>query len=181
MNKINMRVICLFILSILCISSLTSAAENAPAPGNDPLAVDTKTPKWQMSIIAGGFSKHLTTKYEPDGGYTEHHSNLGLEIGQAGPGWVFSVQTTWLKDSHDENSFLGVGAFGYRAILPYTVSIYGGIGAGYAETSYYNGLIALPFAELGWWRISAQGSYLPELSNADSGIAVQFKVRLFEW
>jgi len=54
-------------------------------------------------------------------------------------------------------------------------------GAGYAETSYYNGLIALPFAELGWWRISAQGSYLPELSNADSGIALQLKFRIFEW
>ena len=176
-----MRVTFLFISSILCMSSLTSTAEASPAPGNHPLAADKKVPKWQMSIIAGGVSKHLTTKYEPEGGYTEQHSNLGLEIGQAGPGWVFSAQATWLKDSHDENSFLGVGAFGYRAILPYTFSIYGGIGAGYAETSYYNGLIALPFAELGWWRISAQGSYLPELPNADSGIALQFKFRILEW
>jgi len=176
-----MRVTFLLISSILCISSLASAVEDAPAPSDTPLATDKKASKWQMSIIAGGFSKHLTTKYEPEGGYTEQHSNLGLEIGQAGPGWVFSAQATWLKDSHGENSFLGVGAFGYRAFLPYDFSIYGGVGAGYVETSYYNGPIALPFVELGWWRISAQGSYLPELSNADSGLALQFKFRIFEW
>jgi len=162
-------------------SSLTSIAEVSPAPGNHPPAADKKVPKWQLSIIAGGFSTHLTTKYEPEGGYTEQHSNLGLEIGQAGAGWVFSAQATWFKDSHDENSFLGVGAFGYRAMLPYTFSIYGGVGAGYAETSYYNGLIALPYIELGWWRISAQGSYLPELPDADSGIALQFKFIILDW
>jgi hypothetical protein len=178
---IKMRVTFLFILSILWMSSHTSSAEDAPAPDNDPLSADANAPRWRMSIIAGGFSKHLTTQYEPEGGYTEQHSNRGLEIGQAGPGWVFSAQATWFNDSHDEISFLGVGAFGYRAVLPYTFSIYGGIGAGYAGTSYYNGLIALPFAELGWWRISAQGSYLPELSNSDSGIAVQFKARIFDW
>lgn len=136
---------------------------------------------WQLAIIAGGFSKHLTTKYEPVDGYTEQHSNLGLELSQAGPGWVFSAQATWFKDSHDENSFLGVGAFGYRSVLPYQFFIYGGIGAGYAETSYYSGAIAMPFAELGWWHISAQGSYLPEVPNADSGIAIQLKFKIIEW
>ena len=140
-----------------------------------------KEPRWQLSIIAGGFSTHLTTEYEPANGYTEQHSNLGLEIGQAGPGWVASAQATRFNDSHDQNSFLGIGAFGYRAIFPYTFFIYGGIGVGYVETSYYSGAIIMPFGELGWWRISAQGSYLPELSNADSGIAVQFKFRILEW
>jgi len=65
--------------------------------------------------------------------------------------------------------------------MPYQFFIYAGIGAGYAETSYYSGVIALPYAELGWWRISAQGSYLPEVPDADSGIAVQFKFKIIEW
>ena len=167
------------------ISAVATANELEPNTStlnqSDILVVKTKEPRWQVSVIAGGFSKHLTTKYEPEGGYTEQHLNLGLEIGQAGPGWVASAQATRFNDSHDENSFLAIGAFGYRVALPYTFFIYGGVGAGYAETSYYSGAIIMPFGELGWWRISAQGSYLPELSNADSGIAIQFKFRILEW
>ena len=144
-------------------------------------ALDKKSPSLQLFIIAGGFSKHLTTKYEPQKGYTDQHSNIGLEISQTGPGWVFSAQTTFFKDSHNEDSFLGVGGFGYRLLLPYQFLIYGGIGAGYVKTSYYNGIIALPYIELGWWRISVEGSYLPEFKNTDSGIALQFKFKIFEW
>jgi len=175
----------LAVVIITCLVSITAGAVAAGTDGStanrNGLAPVEEGDRWQLSIIAGGFSKHLTTKYEPADGYTEQHSNLGLELGQAGPGWVFSAQATWFNDSHDERSFLGVGAFGYRALLPYRFFIYGGIGAGYAETSYYAGLVALPFAEFGWWRISAQGSYLPEVPNADSGIAVQLKVRIFDW
>jgi len=145
------------------------------------LEVIEKEPNWQLSIVAGGFSTHLTTKYEPANGYTEQHSNLGLEIGQAGPGWIASVQATRFTDSHDENSFMGIGTYGYKANLPHQFFIYGGVGVGYAETSYYSGAIIMPFGELGWWRISAQGSYLPELPNADSGIAIQFKFKILDW
>ena len=148
---------------------------------NDTQVVKEKQVKWALSIIAGSVSKHLSHKYEPAGGYTEQHSSLGVEIGQIGPGWIASIQTTWFNDSHDEDSFMGIGAYGYKANLPHQFFIYGGLGAGYIETSYYSGAIIMPFAELGWWRISAQGSYLPELSNADSGIAVQFKFRIYEW
>jgi hypothetical protein len=154
---------------------------DSPVDLNNSPIIEEDNTSWQLSIIAGGFSKHLTTKYEPADGYTEQHSNLGLELGQAGPGWVLSAQATWFTDSHDENSFLAVGAFGYRAVMPYQFFIYGGIGVGYTETSYYSGVIALPYAELGWWRISAQGSYLPEVPDADSGIAVQFKFKIAEW
>ena len=143
--------------------------------------VGEKKIKWQLSLIAGGASKHLSHKYEPENGYTEQHSNLGVEIGQVGPGWVASIQATRFNDSHDENSFMGIGAYGYKADLPYQLFIYGGIGVGYAETSYYSGAIIMPFAEVGWWRISAQGSYLPELPDADSGIAVQFKFKILGW
>lgn len=163
------------------LATMADDAQDLNIDQNNPVSIDAMEPKWQVSVIAGGFSKHLTRKYEPDDGYTEQHSNLGFEIGQAGPGWVFSAQSTWFHDSHNKNSYLGVGAFGYRWILPHTISIYGGIGAGYARTSYYNGAIVLPFAELGWWRISAQGSYLPKVPNADSGVALQLKFRAFEW
>lgn len=175
------------ILITSVVLSSTLAAEEAPVmdqpkrdnPGSSLSKSDQAG--WQLSIIAGGLSKHLTTKYEPAKGYTETHSNLGLEIGQAGPGWVVSAQATWFKDSHDENSFMGIGAYGYKASLPYHFFIYGGIGAGYVDTSYYAGAVVMPFVELGWWRISAQGSYLPELSDMDSGLAVQFKVKLLDW
>lgn len=150
-------------------------------PDTESAQVSEAEPDWTLSIIAGGFSKHLTTTYEPANGYTERHSNLGVEIGQAGPGWVASAQATWFKDSHNEDSFLGVGAFGYRLNLPHRFFVYGGLGAGYAETSYYAGLLVMPFAELGWWRISAQGSYLPKVPDADSGLAAQLKFRIFEW
>ena len=176
-----MRVTFLFIPVLIGIFLHPSVAEEIPTSTSTVLSKKENVPQWQLSIIAGGLSTHLTTTYEPEGGYTEEHSNLGFEIGQAGPGWVFSAQATWLKDSHNVNSFLGVGAFGYRATLPYKLSLYGGLGTGYVETSYYKGFIALPFAELGWWRVSAQGSYLPELSNADSGIAIQFKFRILDW
>ena len=176
-----MRITFLLISFIICVLPLASTAKEPLVSDEKSSALDEKTPSWQVSIIAGGFSKHLTDKYEPEEGYTEQHSNLGLEISQAGPGWVFSAQATYFKDSHDENSFLGVGAFGYRATLPYQFFIYGGIGAGYVRTSYYNGVIALPYVELGWWRISVEGSYLPEFKNTDSGIALQFKFKVFEW
>ena len=77
---------------------------------NETMKVIEKEPNWQLSIIAGGFSTHLTTKYEPDNGYTEQHSSLGVEIGQTGPGWVASIQATRFNDSHGENSFMGIGS-----------------------------------------------------------------------
>jgi hypothetical protein len=140
-----------------------------------------KESKWQLSVVAGGISKHLTTEYEPSEGYTERHRLLGLDISQAGPGWVFSAQAFYFNDSHDEDSFIGAGAFGYRVILPLQFFVYGGLGLGYADTSYYSGALALPLIEIGWWRISAQGTYLPKLPDADSGIGVQFKFKVFEW
>ena len=171
----------LSILTITLLTSLISAAEEPPSNQSNILVVEKKEPGWQLSIIAGGLSKHLTSEYEPINGYTEQHSNLGLEVGQVGPGWVASLQVTRFNDSHDENSFMGIGAYGYKAVLPYQFFIYGGIGAGYLETSYYSGAIIMPYGELGWWRVSVQGSYLPEFSDSDSGIAVQFKFRIFEW
>ena len=176
-----------FIILISLVSTIAFAQEAEPQTNSfDNIQGATqidegKELKWQLSLIAGGVSKHLSQKYEPENGYTEQHSNLGVEIGQVGPGWVTSIQATRFNDSHDENSFMGIGAYGYKADLPYQLFIYGGIGVGYAETSYYSGAIIMPFAELGWWRISAQGSYLPELPDADSGIAVQFKFKILEW
>lgn len=178
---------CRFIIFICLLSSVVLGQEaeiqtnSSNVVEDDIQVVKEKEVKWAASIIAGGVSKHLSHKYEPAGGYMEQHSNLGVEIGQIGPGWIASIQATWFNDSHDEDSFMGIGAYGYKANLPYQFFIYGGLGVGYIETSYYSGAIIMPFAELGWWRISAQGSYLPELSNADSGIAVQFKCRIYEW
>ena len=146
-----------------------------------PVVIEDQKPAWQVSVVAGGISHHLTTEYAPPEGYTEQHRVLGLEVAQAGPGWVFSAQAFHFNDSHDESSHLAAGAFGYRGMLPYQFFMYGGVGVGYIETSYYSGAIALPLFELGWWRISAQGTYLPKLPEADSGLAVQFKFKVLEW
>lgn len=144
-------------------------------------AADAQEPEWQLSVVAGGISKHLTSEYEPREGYTEQHSTFGLEFGQAGPGWIFASQALSFDDSYNESSLLGFVSFGYRTVLPCKFSLYGGVGAGVVDTSYYSGIVAVPLVELGWWRISAQGSYLPKLPDADSVIAAQFKFRVIEW
>lgn len=138
-------------------------------------------PTWQLAIVTGGLSKHLTHKYEPQSGYNEWHQNIGIEIGQYGPGWTGSAQATYFVDSHRTDSILAVGAYGYRQPLPVDFSIYGGLGLGYTQTSYYDGAIILPYIEISWWRFSIQGSYLPEIPEADSGLAMQLKTRILEW
>jgi hypothetical protein len=177
-------------LSVCLISVEIANAQQPEAKSTDhtitpqyevPVVVEAREPKWQLSVAAGGISKHLTTEYEPSEGYTERHRLLGLDISQAGPGWVFSAQAFYFNDSHDEDSFIASGAFGYRMILPLQLFVYGGVGLGYADTSYYSGALVLPLVEIGWWRISAQGTYLPKLPDADSGIGVQFKFKVFEW
>lgn len=176
------------IITLLSLAPIVAFAQEAESPADFPDTIqgsseidEGKEVNWKLSLIAGGVSKHLSHKYEPEGGYTEQHSNLGLEIGQVGPGWVASIQATRFNDSHNEDSLMIIGAYGYKADFPYQFFIYGGVGAGYIETSYYSGAIIMPYAELGWWRLSAQGSYLPEFSDTDSGIALQFKFKIFEW
>ena len=176
-------------ISICLISAGTVKAQQPEVASADakvdhdeaPAGIVEKESKWQISLVAGGISKHLTTEYEPSEGYTEQHKLLGLDISQAGPGWVFSAQAFYFNDSHDEDSFIVAGAFGYRVIMPHQFFAYGGVGVGYADTSYYSGALALPMLEIGWWRISAQGTYLPKFPDADSGIGVQFKFKVLEW
>lgn len=172
----------LWAIGLGLISAGIAPAEKMLEPSSDvPITKIEKEAAWQLSILAGGISKHLTTDYEPHDGYTEEHALFGLDISQAGPGWIFSAQAFYFKDSHNEDSYMGAGAFGYRVILPLQFFVYGGLGVGYGNTSYYSGAIVLPQAEIGWWRISAQGTYLPKLPDADSGIGVQFRFKVFEW
>jgi len=178
-----------FVITIfICLISTVAVAQEAKPNSSDMYEYSTDTKivegkesKWQLSILAGGVSKHLTNEYEPSKGYTETHSSLGLEIAQAGPGWTFSAQAFRFNDSYDKNSFLGFGAFGYRAMLPYQFFIYAGAGIGTVNTSYYSGAIALPLLKLGWSRVSVQASYLPKLQDTDEVIAVQFNFKVIEW
>jgi len=173
--------ICL-LFSVLLISTMVNAGELAPETN---IKVDDVVPKWQLSLIAGGYSEHFTHKFEPDEGYNEAHYNIGLEIGQAKPGWFYAGQASFFKDSYDRDSFTIFGSYGYRQLLPYDIFVNAVLGAGFVHTSYYTGPIALPLVEIGWWRISLQGSFIPQFGEGETGsdflIATQFKFKLIEW
>lgn len=182
MGKSNyVKSICL-IFGVLLISTIVNAGEPGP---EEVVKADDGIPKWQLSLIAGGFSKHFTEKFRPPGGYNETHHNIGLDIGQVKAGWNYAAQAFYFRDSYDEDSFSIVGTYGYRKFLPYRFFVNGMIAAGFVHTSYYTGPIALPLLEIGWWRISAQSSFLPQLGDGETGteflVATQLKFKLIEW
>jgi hypothetical protein len=144
-------------------------------------AQETKTADWQLSLLGGGFSEHLSTDYEPAGGYEEFHEAIGLHVEKAGDGWVYGAMALRFVDSYDEGSFLAGATLKYNKTFENEISIFGGAAAGYVDTSYYSGAVAMPMVGLGYKRVSLNVSYLPAMDDSDELLMGLISVKLFEW
>lgn len=131
-----------------------------------------------VSLLMAGISTHLTTEYEPKGGYNETHESIGIQIEQPIDNWRIGVLGMRFKDSFDKSSGLYAATVRYQFGEDESFNASAGLGLGYTHTSYYNGVYGAPMVELGYNRLSAQVSYIPKMSGADEVIAMQFKVRL---
>ena len=134
------------------------------------------------ALILGGVSSHLTTEYEPTGGYNEIHNNVGAHIERCvSDNWKLGVLGSVFKDSYKKNSEVIVATalrnFGDSDKLHSSI----GLGVGYVRTSYYVGPYAGILAEVGYKRVSVQFTFVPRLPGGDAVIAAQGKVRLAEW
>lgn len=130
-----------------------------------------------ISVLCCAISKHLSTDYAPQGGYTENHNSIGVHVERAGPGWKPGAMLFRFDDSFDKSSLMAVGTMAYQWGQDSGLRASLGVGAGYARTSYYEGPYAAPMVELGYDRLSLQASYQYPISGADEVVAVQVKVR----
>lgn len=164
---------CIKELVIVSLAALASFATAADDQENDA--------SYGLSFIGGGWSKHLRDQWEPGDGYNEFHESIGFQVEQVGDGWKAGALGFTFLDSYEERSNLLVGTYGYRRSFENEFEVFGGLGLGYVETSYYHGAIALPIVELGYKRAAMQFSYMPEVDGGDPVAAVQLKVKLFKW
>lgn len=131
-----------------------------------------------VSLLVAGISTHLTTDYEPKGGYNETHESIGLQIEQPVGNMRYGVLGMHFKDSFSESSGLYAATARYQVGLDNGLNASLGAGLGYTHTSYYNGVYGAPMVELGYNRFSAQFSYIPKMKNTDEVLAMQFKIKL---
>lgn len=131
-----------------------------------------------IGLLCCAISKHITTDYAPAGGYNESHKSLGLHVERAGPGWKQGVMAMTFKDSFAKRSTLAAGTLTYQWGEGDKLHAALGGGVGYIRTSYYAGLYVAPLAEVGYGRLTLQGSIQAPVSGADAVAAVQAKLRL---
>lgn len=132
-----------------------------------------------VSLLIAGISTHLTTDYEPKGGYNETHDSIGIQIERSYDNWHFGALGFRFKDSFSEDSGIYAATMRYQIGDSTRYHASAGLGLGYTHTSYYNGVYGAPIVELGYNRLSAQISYIPKMSGTDEVIAAQFKVRVW--
>lgn len=138
-------------------------------------------PKWSISVLGGGWSSHLSDEFEPEGGYNEWHESIGIHVEQAGDGWVFGAMASRFLDSFGQVSYLGGATVKYLKTFSNDLFLFGGLTAGYINTSYYAGAAGTPFAGIGYQRLSINVIYLPCTEFSDELLVGLVSLKVFEW
>ena len=101
----------------------------------------------EVGVLGFGATKHHSTKFAPNGGYNENNHVIGVEILQDNDGVAFGGSVARLDDSFNKPSFWAMATVEYKRTYD-DFSVSGGVGLGYLETSYYNGLFGTPFGKV---------------------------------
>ena len=132
-----------------------------------------------IAVIAGSLSTHITTDYAPANGYNESHRSIGVEVVQDKDGLTHGGQAFKFKDSFNENSFSALYSLGYtKRFKTLSSNIRAGLAGGYVSTSYYDGVVAMPFVGGYVGRVGVDVSFIPKVTGGDSVVMAQFKFKL---
>jgi len=130
-----------------------------------------------VALIAGSISSHVTTEHEPLNGYNQNHKSIGFEVVQDKEGITNGVQAFKFKDSFNKNSFSTLYSLGYTKRFK-SLSVRSGGAIGYVDTSYYNGVVAMPFVGVMYKRVGADLGFIPKVKGGDAVLSLQFKFKL---
>lgn len=127
-----------------------------------------------LSLVCCAISHHLTNAYGDS--YNETHESIGVVIEESYDRHTYGLQGFHFNDSFDKSSFLASGNYLY-SVFKYLKA---GAGAGWVRTSYYNGAIILPIAEIGTDAVSVQLSAFPQAFGSEALVMGQIKLKLYE-